>query len=111
MKLETLAKIAVAGFGDRALIGVLLGYLKGGSCKRCREYINENKDLLHWASDKEWKMFRRMVKEAKFDITTKEVITELQRNRPDLVDVIKNHPQGMAWLEKQVTELKHKLTS
>ena len=106
MKLETLAKIAVVGWGDQAFVGLI------GSPQRCRQYINENKDLLYWASKKQLRIFRRMAKETKIThITTKEVIKQLEQYRPEVMDVIRNHPQGMAWLDKQVTELKQKLTS
>lgn len=112
VKIEDVGKIAAAGWGDRVLIGVIAGLLKNISPERCYEYIRDDKALLHWATESQWRRFRRMASAANVrDITTSQVIEFLKDERPELLGVIINHPKGRGWLDNQVAELKKKLTS
>jgi len=109
-KLESIGKVAAAGWGDKVLMGFLLGLLDRITPQRVYEYIQDDKALLYWASESQWQHFRRMAKAAKVEnITTEQIIEELREHRPDLLGLIINHPRGMEWFNNQIAELKKKL--
>ena len=110
MKMETLGKILAMGFGDKVLVGVITGLLKGVTPERCYQYIKDNIQLGYWVSDGEWERFRRMARSANIgDITTKDIIKDLRKHRPDVLGIILNHPDGEKWLDNQLIDLKKKL--
>ena len=75
MKPEAIGKVLAAGFGDRVLSGIIAGALDAVTPQRCYEYIKDNIEVLHWASDSDWQKFRRMAKGANIgDVTSEEVI-------------------------------------
>ena len=110
MKLEMIGKILSFGFGDKVLKGVILGLLNGVTPTRAYEYIETNKQLGYWASDNDWRKFKRMAKGANAgDITSEDIIKELRKSRPEILGIIINHPKGRGWLDEQIAEIKRKL--
>ncbi|MBA7635592.1 hypothetical protein ES703_43196 [subsurface metagenome] len=110
MKLEAIGKIIAAGWGDKVLVGIFTGFLKGVTPERCYQYIKEDMQLGYWVSDMQWERFRRMAKGAKVgDITTEDITNDLRKHRPDILGIILNHPDGEKWLDRQITEMKKKL--
>ena len=110
MKLESIGKILVAGFGDRVLIGVLMGFLDSIMPSRLYEYIRDELKLGYWVPESDWDKYKKLAKQANIaDLDTEMVISELRKWRPDLLSVIINHPQGLSWLDTQVIEMKKRL--
>lgn len=106
-----LGKIIVGGWGDKAFIGIFSSLLDGVTPHRCYEYIQDNTPLLHWASDSDWKRYKRWAKQANIgDISREKVISELEKHRPDIIRVIAlNQPESLTWLDNQIAEMKKKL--
>lgn len=110
MKLESIGKIMAGGFGDRVMIGIIMGLLDGVSPTRCYEYIRDGTELGYWISENSWQKYRGLAKQANVaDVTKDRIIDELRKHRLDLLGVILNDPGGDAWLDKQVVHLMHKL--
>lgn len=110
MKLESIGKVIASGFGDRVFIGVFLGLLDNVTPERCYQYIRENMQLLHWASEKDWQRYKKLAKPANIgDLTTERIVSELRKHKPELLGVIINHPQGLKWLDNQIAEMKKKM--
>ena len=110
MTLEKVGKVFASGFGDRVLIGAVIGALKKTTPLRCYEYIRDKRPLLSEVSDREWRGFKRLAKQVDLDGLTRErIIAELEKYRLDLLSVIINHPEGLNWLEAQITDLKKKV--
>lgn len=112
--LETIGKVLTGAFGDRVVIGIIMGFWDGVTPKRAYEYIRDDIKLGYWISEEDWQKYRRMARQAKIqahigEITRDRIITELRKHRPDLLGVIINHPQGLDWLDKQVIQLKERM--
>lgn len=108
---EFIGKIAVGGWGEDVLRGLIPAYLKRISLDECHEYIVTNRSLLQGVNENTWQALRRIARSVNINITLEEVIKELQKNRPDVLGVILNTPGGREWLARQVDEIKVKLTS
>jgi hypothetical protein len=103
--LKLLGGIAVGGWGPEVAMGVIEGFLKKLSYARCYEYILHNKDLT--LPEEQIQRYRGMIKKIPLqNITTEDVLNTLKEKRPDLSDLIINHPQGMVWLERQVENIR-----
>ena len=110
LDLEAIGGAINAGFGDRLLIGVLMGFLDHIDPYRCYEYIKDNISLLHWVSDDDWKKYSKWAKQVDLDDITKDrVVAKLSKYHPDHLDVILNTPGGLDWLDNQITNMKEKL--
>lgn len=110
MKLDSIGKILAVGFGDKVLIGILLGILQDVTPYRCYEYIKNNMELFHWASESDLNQYRAIARHTKVgDITTERVIEELRKYRADLLGVILNTPGGKDWIDGQILNLRSKL--
>lgn len=110
MKLDSVGKVIAGGFGDRVLIGVIMGLLDGVSPARCYEYIKDGIELGYWISEANWQKYRKLAKRANVvDVTKERIIDELRKHRLDLLGIILNDPGGDAWLDKQVAHLRQKL--
>jgi len=110
MKIETFGKIVAMGFGDKVLIGVIMGFLNGVTEARAYEYIRDDIKLGHWLSDSAWQKYKRMAKGANIkNVTSEDIINELKEHRPDILGIILNHPDGEKWLQLQLDMLKEKL--
>lgn len=110
MALERVGKVFAGGFGDRVLIGVIVGFLEGVTPARAYEYIRDDLKLGYWLSDSAWQKYKRMAKGANIrDITSEDIIRELGKHHLEILGVIINHPEGRSWLDKQIVELKKKL--
>lgn len=112
--LEVISRVLTVGFGDRIIIGVIMGFWDGVSPKRAYEYIRDDIKLGYWITEENWQRYRRMAKQANIqahigEITKDRIITELRKRRPDLLSVIINHPEGEKWLQKQIDMFKEKL--
>lgn len=110
MKLERVGQTLATGFGDRVLIGVIIGFLSNVTPFRACEYIQDDIELGYWLSDDNWRRYKQMAKGIKVDdITVNDIIEGLRKHRSDVLGVILNHPNGLSWLNKQVDLLKEKL--
>lgn len=110
IKLETIGKILTAGFGDRVLIGIFMGFLDGVTPARAYEYIKDNIQLGHWVTDSDWNKYNKLVKQANIsDITSDDLIKGMRKFHPDILGVIINTPGGNEWLDRQVVEIKKRL--
>ena len=108
-KLEKFGNIFVYGFGDKILEGFIPEYLSKIPIDDCLDYVDNNKDLLEKVQEKHWVKLRKMAKNTKIKISTEEIMRHLQKNRPDLLSVIINHPNGITWLNTQVANCREKL--
>lgn len=110
MTLESLGKLIAGGFGDRVLIGIIIGFLDNVSPARCYEYIKDDIELGYWITEADWEKYRNLAKQANVaDVTKDRIIKELKKHRLDLLGVILNDPGGDEWLDKQIVHLKQKL--
>lgn len=110
MKSESIGRILAGGFGDRVAVGAFLELLEGVTPGRIYEYIKDGLELGYWLSDSDWNRFQRMAKSANIGgLTTNDIIIALRDNRPDLLGVILNHPEGRKWLDTQIAKMKGKL--
>ncbi len=98
-------------FGDRILIGVLMGFLDDETPGKCYERITKGKELFDFMSDEDWKYYADKAKnmDLKDTITLARITKELRRHRPDLLGVIINTPGGTDWLKVQVDSVRKKL--
>jgi len=107
--IRTLPKLAVAAYGDRVFHGYLVSYLKSLEILRLLDYIHQNKDLLGFWGEEEWAVLRNLGNLAKKsgikDIET-ELMDNIRKYRPDIMDVIGMEPGGKEWLASQVRKLK-----
>ena len=111
MKLESIGKVVLGGFGDRIVVGALLGILDKITPEEIYAYIEQDKFLFHWATERQWAAFRKTAKRVNLDeITRERVIAELEKRRLDLLGTIINRPNGLKWLDAQITELKKRLS-
>ncbi len=114
MKPEEIAEYAGqvlrSGFGDRVAIGFFIGLMRPVKPERCAWYIKENKPLLYWLTDQEWKTYGKHAKGAKLDrITVEAIVERLKKRRPDLMEVINETPGGMDWLRGSIDGIKEKV--
>lgn len=110
MKLEDIGQVLAGGFGDRVLLGALIGIFQGVTPMRLYEYIKDDIKLGYWLEDSDWERYRRMVESASIaTLTSDMVISELRKHRPDLLGIVINDPNGLEWFERQITEIKKKL--
>lgn len=111
VKLESIGKVILGGWGDRIVVGFLLGIFDKITPGQIYDYIEKDKFLFHWATEGQWTAFRKRVKQVNLDeITRERVIAELEKRRLDLLGTIINHPNGLKWLDAQITELKKRLS-
>lgn len=106
---ETVGNMAIYGFGDKFLPTLIPAYLDRINLDDCLDYVQNDKDLLAKVPEKYWAKLRTMAKIQKFNITVEEIVLHLQKNRPDVLSVIINHPNGRIWLAKQVESCRQKL--
>lgn len=111
MKLDirTLPKIVVGGWGDKVFRGALVSYLKSLKIQRCLEYIHNNQDLLAFMTEEEWNTLRKVAKASGIHDIEAEFMAQLQKYRPDIMDVVINEPGGKEWLAGQIAKLKARL--
>jgi hypothetical protein len=110
MKLEQIGKTIVAGFGDRALVGFLMGLLDDVPPLRVYELIKNNEPLFAWATEADWAEFRKWAERAQVkDLTRDRIIKELKKYHPELLGLILNTPGGSDWLDVQIARIRQKL--
>lgn len=109
--LDRFGGILASSFGDRALIGFLFGMMQDITPQQCYEFVRDNKDLFSDISEQDWERIRNVTNRINLDtIDTERLIKEFRKFRPDLLQVIVNYPDGIDWVERQVTKLKSKLS-
>lgn len=113
-RLGAIGRVLTGAFGDRIVIGIIMGFWNGITPERAYEYIRDDIKLGYWITEENWQKYRRMAKQAKVqahigEITRDRIVIELRKHRPDLLGVIINHPEGLNWLDKQLVEMKEKL--
>jgi len=107
--IEALGKILAFGFGPDVLKGFIPAYLGRIDLDSCLDYINNNKDLLANVSDEDWVILRKVANAAKLEISTKSVMAELEKSRPDLWAIIYNTPGGLDWIDCQINNCRQRL--
>ena len=109
--LEITSKVGIFGYSDRISMGILAAIFKNIEKDACYQYINLNKSLWDGWGEYRWDMIRRISNKLEFDkvVTVENAMAVIERDRPDLATIFKFHPQGKAWLESQITELKQRL--
>jgi len=111
VKLESIGRVLLGGWGDKVVIGFLMGILDKITPEQIISYIQKDKYLFSWATERQWAAFRRRVKEVNFDeITRERVLDELGKRRLDLAGAIINQPKGPKWLDNQIAEVKKRLS-
>lgn len=108
-KLEDVGKVLASGFGDRVLVGMAVGLLENSTPEGCYEWIRDNRSLIEGIPDEDWARYREIAKNIEVNLTRDNIISELRKHRLDLLGVILNHPSGIDWLDRQITEVKNKL--
>lgn len=112
MKLEAIGKSIVAGFGDRALIGFLMGLLDEVPPVRVYGLIKNNEPLFAWATEADWAEFRKWAEKANVknkNLSRDRISKELKKYHPEILGLIMNTPGGTAWFDTQVTLLRQRL--
>jgi len=110
MNLEAIGKILAGGFGNRVAVGIFMGLWDKVTPQRLYQYLKDDLKPGYWIAEKDWQRYRRLAKQANIgDITSDDIVEELRKHHPDLLGVILNHPEGMKWLDNQITEIKKKL--
>jgi hypothetical protein len=107
--IEALGKIIAFGFGPDVLKGFIPAYLAKIDLDSCLDYINNDKDLLASVSEEDWVILKKVANAAKLEISTKSVMNELEKTRPDLWAIIYNTPGGLDWIDRQLTNCRQKL--
>ena len=102
-------KILAFGFGPDVLKGFIPAYLAKIDLDTCVDYITNDKDLLSNISEEDWIVLRKVAGSAKLEITTKSILSELDKSRPDLWAIIYNTPGGVDWLDRQITKCRQML--
>ena len=108
-QLETFGGIFMYGFGDKVINGFIPAYLNKISLDDCYDYVENNKDLLAKVPEKYWPKLRNIARSGKINITVEDICANLEKNRPDLLSIIINHPKGRKWLADQVASCRQKL--
>lgn len=110
---ETLGRlggIIMGGFGDRALIGFLMGLLDDVTLDEFYLFIKEKKELLGEVSPEDWETYSRLAQDANLgDITTERILEEFKKYHPDFLQILTNQPGAMEWLDGQVVIIKQRL--
>ena len=104
-----LGGILAFGFGDKLLDGFIPELLGHVGLDDCCDYITQDKDLLSDVPEERWETISKLVKAAKYELTTERVVTQLQKNRPDVLGIIINMPGGSEWLNRQIQNCRQKL--
>jgi hypothetical protein len=102
-KIQNLGKIAVGGFGEQAMQGMLMAMLNDLTEEKAYKYITEDSQLLKRITGQQWQHFGNMARKAKMQPITMETVEKfLSEKRIDLLSVVINTPNGKEWLTKQV---------
>jgi hypothetical protein len=108
--LGKLGGIIVGGFGDRAIIGFLMGLLAGVTPDEFYLFIKDKKELLGEVSPEDWDTYGRLARDAHLeDITTERILEEFKKYHPEFLQIIVNQPGAMDWLDNQVVIIKKRL--
>lgn len=109
-KIERVGRILAFGFGDRIAIGIIFGFIEGLPPAKLYECIINNTDLAGSVSNNNWITAKKYARYVGSDIITVDrFISELRKNRVDLMGVIVNTPGGMEWLDGQVKKTRQAL--
>lgn len=109
--LERAGDIIAAGFGPKAAIGFLFGYLEETTPEELYEYIKNDKMLFSATTGNGWEGWRNLARKASVQdiLTTQRITEEFRKHRADLLQVVFDQPNGRKWLDKQVATLRENL--
>ena len=108
---EKLSGFLLGAFGPGVVRGIIGYYLEQIPPAECRKYILENKSLLASVTEKQWDTVRKAAKTSRMNLTYEEVITQLQKHRPDVLGIISTTNGGVMWLRRQVKEAQQKISA
>lgn len=109
---DAIEAVVLTGWGGDLLVGTLIGFLDGSTPHDAYIYIKENRSLV--SDGDEWRRCRDLVRSRPHlldQLTTDRVMRGMSKYRPDIASVIINHPDGLSWVERQVVEVKRRLTA
>lgn len=97
---------AVAGVGDKAVIGFLFGLIRHVTPDEMADYIRSGRPLFPNIDEDEWAPYRPLAQKMKIDLTRERVVDEFRDRRLDLLAIIINYPNGLDWLGEQIATVK-----
>lgn len=102
--------VVLGGWGEDILLGVLLEVLEQFTPQDTCKAIDDGRSIVN-ISDKDWNKYRKVARHLnmKHLLVDKYIMDKLRKERPDLVSIILNHPQGLSWLNSQIDEIKRHL--
>jgi hypothetical protein len=111
--IEKWGGIAVAAFGDKILVGVVMEMLSEVKPSDILDCISHNKTIAMIA-ESDWKKYAGFAEKAQLKYIDMEKFLallhrQIKRHRPDLFGMIDNTPEGWVWLNSQITAIKSKL--
>lgn len=110
LKLENIGKIAVGGFGEKAIQGLLMSMLNELTPEKAYSYITTDSQLLKRVNEVQWHKFSNMAHKANLKPITMDIVRNfLSEKRIDLLSIVVNTPNGEEWLSKQVDFVNTKL--
>lgn len=99
------------GRRDRVVISFLLGLLEDVEPEECYRYIVGNIPLVNTDTSMDWQKYGQWARECNLDsVNTERILLELEKHRPDLHQFLTDCPGGVAWLDRQVKDLRIKLS-
>ncbi len=109
--LEFATKVGILGWSDKLSMGALKFIFQSIEKDVCYKFIEEDISMWRGWDEERWSIVRRISQKVKFSqvATMDNVMTILDKDRHDLWVIFTFHPQGKAWLDKQLTELRQKL--
>lgn len=99
--------ILLSGWGEEIALGALSSLFDDISVADAYTYIKEDKSII----PSDMSEFKRMASRVNVDkiLNIHKVLDILSKYNPEVASVILNHPNGMAWLRKQIQLARNKL--
>ncbi|MGA2669862.1 MAG: hypothetical protein ABSF21_00340 [Dehalococcoidia bacterium] len=108
--LEQVGQIAAAGYGDKAFLGAVLGFIKDVTPAQLYTLIVNDVDLIGPVNEDTWDMVKRFTGSININkVTVDSLLDELRSSRLDLMGIIINTPGGERWISVQLERVKAKL--
>jgi hypothetical protein len=110
-KLGTGGQILAWGYADLLAKGALSALFQRIDPEGGREYIDRDISMWRDFTEERWEKLRRLT--GKVDVNTiisqENVLASMKKANPQFYTILRFHPGGMEWLERQREELKRKL--
>lgn len=105
---KTLETILLQGWGEEIAIGTISGFLDDISPIEALNYIQGDTDL----PIGDLSEYKSLSKRFNLDriLNADRILDTMGKHRPDIASIILNHPNGMAWLKRQLGLVRTQLT-